>query len=235
MEKVITIKNLNYSYPDGTKALSGINLDILKADTVAIAGPNGAGKTTLLLHLNGILMDGKSIEICGLPVNQKNLPAIRQKVGVVFQDPEDQLFMPTVFEDVAFGPLHMGVPREKIEEKVDKALEAVDMKAYKQRISHHLSYGEKKRISLATILSMTPEIVVFDEPTGNLDPRHRKEFVDFLRNLTVTKVIATHDTRMIRSVCDKTIVMDKGMIAAYDSTDSILKNEDLVKKYYLSD
>lgn len=234
MERVIKIKGLNYKYPDGTKALEDINLDICRSDTIAIIGPNGAGKTTLLLHLNGIF-NSSSVEICGLPVNQENLAVIRQKVGIVFQDPDDQLFMPTVFEDVAFGPLNMGLTKDGIEKKVDAALGFVDMKGYKEKVSHHLSYGEKKRISLATVLSMEPEILVLDEPTGNLDAKHRKEFIDFLGSLNITRVIATHDIDMVLSICNKVAIMDSGRIVAFDTKENIFENKELLRKYSILD
>lgn len=234
MERVIKIKGLNYKYPDDTKALEDINLDICRSDAIAIIGPNGAGKTTLLLHLNGIF-NSSSVEICGLPVNQKNLAVIRQKVGIVFQDPDDQLFMPTVFEDVAFGPLNMGLTKDGIEKRVDAALGFVDMKGYKEKVSHHLSYGEKKRISLATVLSMEPEILVLDEPTGNLDAKHRKEFIDFLGSLNITRIIATHDIDMVLSICNKVAIMDSGRIVAFDTKENIFENKELLRKYSILD
>lgn len=232
MEKVIEIKNLNYTYPDGRLALEDVTLDIFKGDSVGILGPNGAGKTTLLLHLNGIFSSNGSLKVCGLPVSE-NLNEIRRKVGLVFQDPDDQLFMPTVFDDVAFGPVNMDLGSGEIKRRVDDALGSVDMKDYRKRISHHLSFGEKKRISLATVLSMNPEILVLDEPTGNLDPKHRKEFIRFLRDMDITKVIATHDINMVLSICNKIAIMDKGRIAAFDTSENIFNNKDLLKRYDL--
>lgn len=232
MEKVIEIKNLNYMYPDGTRALEGVTLDIFKGDSVGILGPNGAGKTTLLLHLNGIFSGNGSLKVCGLPVSE-NLNEIRRKVGLVFQDPDDQLFMPTVFDDVAFGPVNMDMEAREIEKRVDEALGSVDMKDYIKRISHHLSFGEKKRISLATVLSMNPEILVLDEPTGNLDPKHRKEFIKFLHDMGITKVIATHDINMALSICNKIVIMDKGGIVAFDTAENIFNNKELLKQYNL--
>jgi len=232
MHKVIEIKNLNYTYPDGTLALENITLDIFKGDSVGIIGPNGSGKTTFLLHLNGIFNGNSSVKVCGLSVSE-NLNDIRRKVGLVFQDPDDQLFMQTVFDDVAFGPINMELESGEIQKRVDKALGSMDMGDYKERISHHLSFGEKKRISLATVLSMNPEILVLDEPTGNLDPKHRKDLINFLRDMDVTKVIATHDMDMVLSICNKIVIMDKGRIAALDATENIFRNNELLRLYNL--
>jgi cobalt/nickel transport system ATP-binding protein len=232
MEKIIEIENLNYAYPDGTRALDSVTLDIYKGDSLGILGPNGAGKTTLLLHLNGIFPGNGSLKVCGLSAG-KNLTEIRRKVGLVFQDPDDQLFMPTVFDDVAFGPVNMDMETEEVGKRVDEALRSVDMENYKKRISHHLSFGEKKRISLATVLSMKPEILVLDEPTGNLDPKHRKELINLLRGAKITKIIATHDINMAASICDKIAIMDKGRIMAFDTAKNIFENRDLLKQYDL--
>jgi len=233
MQKIIEIKNLNYKYPDGTPALKDITLDVFKGDSVAIIGPNGSGKTTLLLHLNGILNGNNAVKICGLPINENNLGEIRKKVGLLFQDPDDQLFMPTVFDDVAFGPVNMGLGKDEVEKRVGDALRFVDMEGYKERISHHLSYGEKKRVSLATVLSMDPEVLVLDEVTGNLDPKHRKRFIRFLKEMDITKIIATHDMDMVLSICNKVVVMDEGRITAFDETEKIFNNKELLKSHGL--
>ena len=232
MEKIIEIKNLSYAYPDGTRALDSVTLDVYKGDSLGILGPNGAGKTTLLLHLNGIFPGNGSLKVCGLNAG-KNLTEIRRKVGLVFQDPDDQLFMPTVFDDVAFGPVNMDIKAEEVDKRVDEALRSVDMESYKKRISHHLSFGEKKRISLATVLSMKPEILVLDEPTGNLDPKHRKELINLLRGTKITKIIATHDISMASSICDKIVIMDKGGIKAFDTAKNIFGNRGLLEQYDL--
>ncbi len=233
MQKVIEIKNLNYTYPDGTSALKDITLDVFKGDSVAIIGPNGAGKTTLLLHLNGILNGNNAVKVCNLSINESNLGEIRKKVGLLFQDPDDQLFMPTVFDDVAFGPVNMGLGKDEVEKRVKEALRFVDMEGYKERISHHLSFGEKKRISFATILSMNPEILVLDEVTGNLDPKHRKRFIRFLKDMDITKLIATHDMDMVLAICNKVVVMDEGKITAFDETEKIFNNKELLKSHGL--
>ncbi|MBU1062371.1 MAG: energy-coupling factor ABC transporter ATP-binding protein [Candidatus Omnitrophica bacterium] len=233
MQKIIEIKNLSYIYPDGTVALKDINLDIFKGDSIGMIGPNGAGKTTLLLHLNGILISNGSVKVCELPVNERNLDKIRQRVGLVFQDPDDQLFMPTVFDDVAFGPINMGLDSDRVRIKVDSALKFVDMEDYKDRIGHHLSFGEKKRVSLATIMSMEPDILVLDEPTGNLDLKHRKEFINLLKDMNITKIIATHDMNMVLSICSKVAIMDQGKLIAFDTTEKIFGNKELLAAHGL--
>ncbi len=174
-----------------------------------------------------------SVRVCGLVVDKRNLAAVRQKVGFLFQDPDDQLFMPSVFDDVAFGPINMGLGSRDVKERVKEALRFVDMKDYEERAGHHLSFGEKKRISLATILSMQPEILVLDEPTGNLDPKYRKEFIKLVRGMDVTKIIASHDMDMIASICNKIAVMDGGRIVAFDCTEKIFNNKGLMKSYGL--
>ena len=217
-EKIIEIRNFSYSYPDGTKALSGINLDIYKGESVGIIGPNGAGKTTFLLQLNGILRGQGEISVCGIEMKDKNLPAIRRRIGLVFQDPDAQLFMPTVLEDVAFGPLNMNLPKEEANALALAALSEVDMLAVKDKLAHHLSLGEKKRVSIATVLAMHPELLAMDEPTSNLDPKHRKSLIALINSLNHTKLIASHDLRLIADTCHRLIVLDKGAIAADGKT-----------------
>jgi len=233
MKEVIRIRNLKYTYPDGTKAIKGIDLSVSTGECIGLIGPNGAGKSTLLLHLNGILRGKDRIEIMGLEITNRNLDFIRSKVGLVFQDPEDQLFMPTVFDDVAFGPINMGLEFNDVKKRVGSALGFVDMEDYKERISHHLSFGEKKRVSLATVLSMEPEILALDEPTGNLDPKHRKEFIKFIRGMDITMIIATHDMNMVLSICNKVAIMDKGKIVAFDTTENIFRNKELLRLHDL--
>lgn len=233
MKKAIEINNLNYFYPDGIKALENINLDILEGDSLAIIGPNGAGKSTLLLHFNGILMGNGSVRVLGMEMKDINLSAIRSKVGLVFQDPDNQLFMPTVFEDVSFGPLNMGLIRKEAEFQASYALEKVDMLGFEYRLSHHLSLGEKKRISIATVLSMNPEIIVMDEPGSNLDPKHRRGIINLLKNFKLTKIIATHDLNLVSEVCSKVVLIDKGKIAAAGSASEILKDKALLEAHNL--
>jgi cobalt/nickel transport system ATP-binding protein len=234
MKKIIRIKNLEYAYPDGTKALKGIDLDIFSQESVGLIGPNGAGKSTLLLHLNGILKGRQgSVEVLGMKVEEKNLIKIRQKVAIVFQQPDDQLFMPTVFDDVAFGPINAGYSKEKVREKVREALKEVRMEDYEKRCSHHLSFGEKKRISLATVLSMQPEILILDEPTSNLDPRARRNLIKLLKDLNLSKIIAGHDLELILEICPRVILLDEGKIVANGGTKKILSNKSLMESHGL--
>ena len=223
-KKAIEIRNLNYVYPDGTKALRDINLDVFIGESVGVIGPNGAGKTTLLLHLNGILKGTGKICVLDFKMNGKNLAQIRKKVGLVFQDPENQLFMPTVFDDVSFGPINMMLPRAEIETSVNEALKEVGMLDSIKRSSHHLSFGEKKRVSIATVMSMGPEILALDEPTSNLDPRGRRDIIRLLKGINKTKVIASHDLQMICELCSRYVFLDKGVIVKSDSTPKNLAN-----------
>ena len=185
---ILSIDNLSFTYPDGNKALKGVFLKVYRGEKVALVGPNGAGKSTFMLHLNGILNGDGKISVAALPVTKANLPLIRAKVGLVFQNPDDQLFSPTVFEDVAFGPLHMGFTEDEVYRRVRVALEQVGMNEYGKRLSHHLSTGEKKRIAIATVLSMQPEILVLDEPTSGLDPRARRSLILLLKTLPLTNL-----------------------------------------------
>jgi cobalt/nickel transport system ATP-binding protein len=230
---VINVNDLHFSYPDGHVALRGISLKLCPGDKVALVGPNGAGKSTLMLHLNGILDGRGEIEVGGMRLTRENLPVIRAMVGLVFQNPDDQLFSPTVFEDVAFGPLHMGLPEEEVIARVDKALEAVRMSTYRDRLSHHLSVGEKKRIAIATVLSMDPKILILDEPTAGLDPRARRTLINLLRELPITMLISTHDMAMVKELFPRTIVMDDGRIVADEKTKDILENEKLLNEHGL--
>jgi cobalt/nickel transport system ATP-binding protein len=230
---IVELKGVRFKYPDGTAALTGVDLSVEAGQTLGLIGPNGAGKSTLLLHLNGILKQLGSVMIAGMEVNDRNLPLIRSKVGLVFQDPDAQLFMPTVFDDVAFGPINMGLSKEVVREAVIKALELVDMLPAMKRSSHHLSFGEKKRISIATVLSMMPEILVLDEPTSNLDPRHRRELIGFLRALPVTKIIATHDLEFVIEICDSVAVLDRGAIISQGGVLNILSDKALLESHGL--
>lgn len=227
-EKVIEIQNLSFEYPDGQRGLDNISLTIYAGESVALIGPNGAGKSTLLLHLNGILRGKSDIRICGLTVEDKNIREIRKKVGMVFQDPEDQLFSLNVFEDVAFGPLNMKCKEEEISCRVTAALKKVGMMGYEKRSSHHLSIGEKKRIAIATVLSLDPEILALDEPTSSLDPRGKWSLISLLKSLVITKVIASHDLDMVKHLCNRVIILNKGSVVADGSTEDILGNENLL-------
>lgn len=229
----VEIKNLNFAYPDGTRALKNINMQIETGDSVGLIGPNGAGKTTLLLHLNGILRGDGEVKIFNTLVNKKSLKEVRKKVGLVFQDPDDQLFMPTVFDDVSFGPINLGFEKEKVMEKVKEALKMVEMENFIDKSPHHLSFGEKKKISLATVFSMDPEILALDEPSSNLDPRGKREIVKILEEIKETKIIATHDLGIINLLCQRVILMCQGEIITEGDTEIILKNKELLEKYYL--
>ncbi len=217
-EFVLTIAKLSFHYPDGRQALQEVSLRISRGEKVALVGPNGAGKSTLMLHLNGILGDSSPVQVAGLPLTKANLPLIRAKVGLVFQNPDDQLFSPTVFEDVAFGPLHMGLPEAEVRARVTRALEQVGMSHYAHRLSHHLSVGEKKRIAIATVLAMDPEILVLDEPSAGLDPRARRSLITLLRVLPLTMLVATHDMLMVRELFPRMVIMDEGRVVADGST-----------------
>jgi cobalt/nickel transport system ATP-binding protein len=229
-EAIIEIMSLRYAYPDGTLALEDIDLTIGRGETVGIVGPNGAGKSTLLLHLNGLLRGTGTVRVMGMEIDGKNLREIRRAVGLVFQDPEDQLFTPTVYDDVAFGPLNMRYPSSDIDARVKKALEIVDMSGFENRSSHHLSFGEKKKISLATVLALDPPIIALDEPTSNLDPKSREEFIRYLHGLGATKIIATHDLDMVVEVCERTLVLCAGRIVGDGQTEGILGNGDLMER-----
>jgi cobalt/nickel transport system ATP-binding protein len=230
---IIKVSDLHFAYPDEHVALRGVSFNLCEGDKVALVGPNGAGKSTLMLQLNGILDGRGGIEIGGMRLTRDNLPVIRAMVGLVFQNPDDQLFSPTVFEDVAFGPLHMGLPEEEVLGRVDSALEAVRMSSYRDRLSHHLSVGEKKRIAIATVLSMNPKILILDEPSAGLDPRARRTLINLLRELPITMLISTHDMRMVQELFPRTIVMDDGRIVADGMTQEILEDEKFLNEHGL--
>jgi cobalt/nickel transport system ATP-binding protein len=230
---VLSVQDLHFAYPDGLVALRGISFKMNNGEKVALVGPNGAGKSTLMLRLNGILSGHGVVEVGGVCVTRENLPVIRAMVGLVFQNPDDQLFSPTVFEDVAFGPLHMGLPEADVRARVEAALEAVRMSAFRDRLSHHLSVGEKKRIAIATVLSMNPQVLVLDEPSAGLDPRARRSLINLLRELPISMLISTHDMAMVRELFPRTIVMDEGRIVADGLTMEILADEELLTAHGL--
>ncbi len=231
---VVDIRGLAYAYPDGHQALYGVNLNIHQGERVALLGPNGAGKTTLILHLNGILTAGAgTVAISGLPVTRPNLTEIRRRVGVVFQDPDDQLFMPTVHDDVAFGPANLGVRGEELENRVRDALAVVGMEAHAQRPPHHLSFGQRRRVAVATVLAMRPEILVLDEPTSNLDPFSRRELADIITGLDVTVLIVTHDLPYALQLCERAVILSDGTIAADGPTRDILADAELMGTHRL--
>lgn len=233
METVIEIKELNYLYPTGNKALDSLSLSVLKGERVAIVGPNGAGKSTLILHLNGILNGDGYIRVMGMVMEKVNLPKIRQKVGIVFQDPDHQLFSPTVFDDVAFGPINMGVSEDEVSRRVSESLEKVGLSGFEGRLPHRLSFGEKRRVSIASVLSMSPEILVLDEPSSSLDPRSRRELIALLKGFEITQVIVTHDLEMALELCKRVVVMDGGAVVADGNITEILGNEALMLEHGL--
>lgn len=234
MGTTVRLHDVWYDYPDGHSALMGIDLAINAGEKVALMGPNGAGKSTLLLHLNGILIPLKGdVEICDQPVNASHLPHVRSLVGLVFQNPDDQLFCPTVAEDVAYGPIYQGLPPDQINHRVNEALAAVAMQDYVKRSSYHLSMGEKKRIAIASVLSMRPEILVFDEPSAGLDPRARRNLIELLHKLPQTMLIATHDFDLAHQLAQRSVLIYQGKVVADGPTSQVLENPDLLLQYGL--
>jgi cobalt/nickel transport system ATP-binding protein len=230
---VLRVEGLAFSYPDGHRALQDVSFCMQRGEIVALVGPNGAGKSTLLLHLNGILQGEGLVQIAGQPVEKGTLRLIRSQVGLVFQNPDDQLFSPTVFEDVAFGPLHLGYPEAEVHARVTRALSQVDMANYASRLSHHLSEGEKKRISIATVLAMDPEILVLDEPTAGLDPRARRALIGLLRDLPYTILVSTHDMALVYELCPRMVILDGGQIAADGPTAALMADPDRLEAHGL--
>jgi len=233
VETCIEIYRLSFTYPDGRLALRDVNLDVRPGEKVALVGPNGAGKSTLLLHLNGILRGQGTVRVMGQEVAEPNLAHIRAQVGMVFQDPDDQLFSPTVFDDVAFGPLYAGLAEEEIQRRVAWALAQVGLEGYAERVSHHLSLGEKKRAAIASVLSMQPDILALDEPTSGLDPRTRRRLIGLLQELPQTMLAATHDLRLVAEVFHRTVILDEGRVVADGPTDALLADEPLLEAHGL--
>ena len=236
-EKSLEISGLAYAYPDGNQALYGVNLSINQGERVALLGPNGAGKTTLVLHLNGIIptMQGH-VRVAGDLVDSKNaesLKSIRHKVGIVFQDPDDQLFMPTVGQDVAFGPYNAGLRGLELEKAVKEALELVGMSEFIDRPPHHLSFGQRRRVAVATVLAMKPEILVMDEPSSNLDPAARRELAEIITSLDVTLLMVTHDLPFAYELCQRAVILSAGVVAADDEISSVLANKQLLNAHRL--
>jgi cobalt transport protein ATP-binding subunit len=229
---VIEITNLQYRYHDGTEALRGISFRVLPGECLALLGPNGSGKSTLLLHLNGLLPEKLSgdgaVKIFGEAVATENLEKIRSQIGLVFQDPDDQLFCPTVAADVAFGPQQLGLSEAEIAMRVKKSLAQVGLAGFEERATHHLSHGEKRRACLAGVLACEPAVLILDEPTSDLDPRGRREFKAMLRQLPATKLIATHDLELAVELCARTIILDHGQIIADGRTVELLADEQLM-------
>lgn len=231
---IVETKDLHYTYPDGNHAVNGISFRVTHGESVAIVGANGAGKSTLLLQLNGYLIPSQGeVWVGDLPVTKKTLQSIRRSVGMVFQDPDDQLFMHSVFDDVAFGPLNLGYPPDKVEDRVMQALDTVSASHLRNRPPHKLSAGEKRTVSIASVLSMSPDILVMDEPTSNLDPKARRRLIELLKTFKHTKIVATHDLDMVLDVCERTLIIHEGQIVADGRTHDILQDGALLSQYGL--
>ena len=228
----VDVRGLTYRYADGTTALRDVGLSVAEGERVAVVGPNGAGKSTLLLHLNGLLPErapeSPSVHVLGTPVAAPSLPAIRAQVGLLFQDPDDQLFCPTVWEDVAFGPQQIGLRGRALRERVSGALAQVGLAGYEERLPQHLSRGEKRRVCLAGVLACDARVLALDEPTSDLDPRGRRELMALLSRLPVAQLIATHDLEFVVEICPRTIVLDGGRIVADGPTRRLLGDEPLM-------
>ena len=236
-EKSLEISGLAYAYPDGNQALYGVNLSINQGERVALLGPNGAGKTTLVLHLNGIIptMQGQ-VRVAGELVDSKNaesIKSVRHRVGIVFQDPDDQLFMPTVGQDVAFGPYNAGLRGIELERAVNEALELVGMSEFIDRPPHHLSFGQRRRVAVATVLAMKPEILVMDEPSSNLDPAARRELAEIITSLNITLLMVTHDLPFANELCQRAVILSAGVVAADDEISRVLSDKQLLTAHRL--
>ena len=226
---LVEVTDLHFAYPDGTEALRGVSFRITHGESVAIIGGNGAGKSTLLQHLNGYLMPQRGeVRIGDVPLTRATAASIRRAVGAVFQDADDQLFMPTVFEDVAFGPLNLGLPAAEVEQRGEAALQRVGMAHLRDRPPYKLSAGEKRAVAIATVLAVAPDVLVMDEPSSNLDPRGRRRLIELLQSFEHTKIIATHDLEFVVEVCPRVIVLDHGAIVAQGSARELLNDEALM-------
>ena len=234
MHAAVEVRGLRYAYPDGREALRGVDLRVEYGQRVALLGPNGAGKTTLALHLNGLHeADAGTVRIGHLPVAPENLAEIRRRVGLVFQDSDDQLFMPTVREDVAFGPANLGLRGAELDARIAEALEQVGAAEVIDRPPHHLSGGEQRRVALATVLAMRPDVMVLDEPTSGLDPAGRRELVDVLKRVPVTQLVITHDLPFALELCERSVIMSGGRVVADGATATVLGDETLLHAHGL--
>lgn len=231
---LIEVQNLEHIYPDGTPALQGVSFRITHGESVALIGANGAGKSTLLLHLNGCLIPTKgNVRVGDFPVAKTTLPAIRRSVGMVFQNPDDQLFMPTVYDDVAFGPINLGLPMEEVDTRTLHALALVGLTEVKDKPPYRLSQGQKRSAAIASVLAMSPDILIMDEPSSNLDPKSRRNVMALLKTFTHTKIIATHDLDLVIDLCERTIILRQGRVAADGATIDLLQNEALLEESHL--
>ena len=226
MKPLIEVRALRFRYDDGTAALNGVDFRLYPGETVALFGPNGSGKTTFVLHLNGLLTGEGTIEVCGLPVSPANIPQIRRKVGVVFQDSDNQLFMPTVLEDVAFGLMNIGLDQPSALSRAKTALETVGMARAASRAPYHLSAGEKKRVAIAGIVAMDPEVLVLDEPTANLDPPGQRSLAELVAHLPQAKIVVTHDISFALALCQRAVFFDAGVIAADGTVEEVVTRFD---------
>ncbi|MEI8197997.1 MAG: ABC transporter ATP-binding protein [Phycisphaerae bacterium] len=239
MTPALEVRDLHFRYPDGTAALGGVSFSVAPGECVGLIGPNGAGKTTLLWHLNGLLPErpatdqNAAVHVFGLPVAGKHLPQVRRQVGLLFQDPNDQLFCPTVFEDVGFGPQQLGLSGPALRQRVAQALAQVGLQGYEKRAPHHLSGGEKRLVCLAGVLACEASILILDEPTSNLDPRSRRELKQLLRQMPMAKLIATHDLELVAELCTRVVLLDRGRIVAEGPTVPVLSDESLMLQHDL--
>jgi cobalt/nickel transport system ATP-binding protein len=233
MSCAIHARDLRFTYPNGVVGLAGLDLDVTHGERVAVLGPNGAGKTTLMLHLNALLAGQGSLEVAGLRAGRDDLRALRASVGLVFQDPDDQLFMPSVREDVAFGPLNAGLPREEVEARIEEALGAVRMGHVADRAPHQLSLGQRRRVAIATVLAMHPSLLVLDEPSANLDPRSRRELIEVLDRVERTMLVVTHDLPLAAVLCERAVVLSGGRIVADGPCPDILRDAALLAAHDL--
>ena len=233
MSCAIDARGLRYRYPNGVTGLDGVDLHVTHGERVAVLGPNGAGKTTLMLHLNGLLSGEGSLEVAGLRAGEGDVRALRSAVGLVFQDPDDQLFMPSVAEDVAFGPLNLGLERDVVRARVDAALAAVRMGHVVDRAPHQLSLGQRRRVAIATVLAMRPRLLVLDEPSANLDPRARRELLEVLDTVERTMLVVTHDLPFAAQLCERAVLLSGGRIVADGPCSEILADEALLAEHDL--
>jgi cobalt/nickel transport system ATP-binding protein len=233
MSRILEVKHLTYAYPDGTAALQDVSLHLFKGERLAVIGPNGAGKSTLFFHLNGIFQGAGDVFVLNERLSSDTVASIRMKVGLVFQDPNDQLFMPTVFEDVAFGPSNLGCSESEVRQRVQTALQQVGMQGSETLNPQHLSIGQRKKVALAAVLSMHPAVLAFDEPSSGLDPRSRRMLIDFLKALPQPQLIATHDLDLVMDVCHRAVILDGGKIVAEGKVPEIFDQEELLTAHGL--
>ncbi|HEY7337849.1 MAG TPA: ABC transporter ATP-binding protein [Bryobacteraceae bacterium] len=231
MSRVVEVRNLHYRYADGTQALDGIDFHLDAGECVALLGANGSGKTTFVLHLNGLLQGEGKVEVCGMPVTKDNLASIRAKTGVVFQDSDEQLFMPTVLEDVAFGPANLGLAPDRAAERAKAMLEQVGMAGALHKAPYHLSAGEKRRVAIAGVLAMQPEILVLDEPTTFLDPPAQRGLAQLLASLPQAKLLVTHDVEFARALATRAVFFERGKVAGEGSVDEIIQRFDWLPRF----